>query len=212
MRRRRLVLASGAMVVVALAGVAGALWFDSEPQESSIQAPTHPLPREGKTVPEAHAAKATPAPEMPPPVHIAIPAIDVSAKVVPLGLNADRTLEVPANLSDTGWFTEGPEPGESGAAVVVGHVASRSGTGVFYRLRDMRPGDIIRIRLRDGEVVRYRARSAIVVSKTAFPTKRIYARTSRPTLRLITCGGAPDAATGVHPDNRIVFASLVSVT
>jgi hypothetical protein len=70
------------------------------------------------------------------------------------------------------WFTEGPEPGERGAAVVAGHVASLSGPGVFYRLRDLQPGDVIRIRLRDGEVVRYQARSMIVVPKTAFPTKR----------------------------------------
>ena len=148
---------------------------------------------------------------MPRPVHIAIPAIDVSARILPLDLNPDHTLEVPANLADTGWFTEGPEPGERGATVVVGHVASLSGPGVFYRLRDLHPGDVIRIRLRDGEVVSYRARSAIVVPKTSFPTKRVYAQTPQPTLRLITCSGTLDASTGQHPDNRIVFASLIGV-
>jgi LPXTG-site transpeptidase (sortase) family protein len=148
---------------------------------------------------------------MPRPVHIAIPAIDVSARIVPLGLNPDRTLEVPTNLADTGWFTKGPEPGERGAAVVAGHVASLSGPGVFYRLRELQPGDVIRIRLRDGEVVRYQARSMIVVPKTVFPTTRVYAQTTRPTLRLITCSGTLDASTGQHPDNRIVFASLLGV-
>jgi sortase (surface protein transpeptidase) len=149
---------------------------------------------------------------MPRPVNIAIPAIDVSARIVPLGLNPDHTLEVPANLADTGWFTEGPEPGERGATVVVGHVASLSGPGVFYRLRDLHPGDVIRIRLRDGEVVSYRARSVIVVPKISFPTKRVYAQTPRPTLRLITCSGTLDASTGQHPDNRIVLASFLGVT
>lgn len=146
---------------------------------------------------------------MPRPVHITIPAIEVSARVVPLGLNPDRTLEVPKNLADTGWFTEGPEPGERGAAVVVGHLSSLSGPGVFARLRDLRPGDVIRIRLRDGEVVRYRSRSMIVVPKTTFPTRRVYAQTGRPTLRLITCSGTFDASTGHHRDNRIAFASLL---
>jgi LPXTG-site transpeptidase (sortase) family protein len=148
---------------------------------------------------------------MPRPVHISIPAINVSARVVPLGLNPDRTLEVPTNLADTGWFTEGPEPGETGAAVIVGHVASLSGPGVFYLLRELRPGEVIRIRLRGGTLVRYRARSTIVVPKTAFPTKRVYAQTPRPTLRLITCSGRLNASTGQHPDNRIVFASLIGV-
>lgn len=146
--------------------------------------------------------------ERPVPVRLAIPAIHVSAPVVPLGLNADRTLEVPKNLADVGWFTDGPEPGEQGAAVVVGHVASRSGRGVFYRLGALRAGDLIKIRLRGGTIVRFRASSAIVVPKSRFPTRRVYAQTPRPTLRLITCSGAMDPSTGRHPDNRIVFASL----
>jgi LPXTG-site transpeptidase (sortase) family protein len=146
---------------------------------------------------------------MPRPVHIVIPAIGVSARVIPLGLNPDRTLEVPTNLADAGWFTKGPEPGEQGAAVIVGHVASRSGPGVFLHLRDLRSGEIIKVRLRDGTVVRYTARSSITVPKDRFPTRRVYAQTSRPTLRLITCSGELDPATGQHPDNYIVFASLL---
>jgi hypothetical protein len=46
------------------------------------------------------------------------------------------------------------------------------------------------------------------VSKSRFPTNLVYARTTRPTLRLITCAGKLDPATGHHPDNYIVFASL----
>lgn len=179
--------------------------------------------REGLTRATAHTLRADPiansedgpakAPrrEMPRPVHIAIPAIDVFARIVALGLNPDRTLKVPKNLADAGWFTEGPEPGERGAAVVVGHVASLGGPGVFYRLRDLRAGDVIKIRLRDGEVIRYRSRSTVVVPKTHFPTKRVYAQTALPTLRLITCSGTLDASTGRHPENRIVFASLLDV-
>jgi LPXTG-site transpeptidase (sortase) family protein len=145
---------------------------------------------------------------MPRPVRIVIPSIHVSARVIPLGLNPDRTLEVPADLADTGWFTEGPEPGERGAAVIVGHVASRSGPGVFLHLRDLRAGRMIRIHLEDGTVVRYVATSSITVPKNRFPTRLVYAQTRRPTLRLITCSGELDPSTGRHPDNYIVFASL----
>jgi sortase (surface protein transpeptidase) len=193
-------------VVLILAVAVAALTFGEAGPRDSMRGPAHTSPAErsaGLTI------KAPPR-EMPRPVHIVIPAIGVSARIVRLGLNPDRTLEVPKNLADTGWFTEGPEPGERGAAVVVGHVASLGGSGVFYRLRDVRPGDVIRIRLRDGEIVRYRARSMLVVPKTAFPTRRVYAQTPRPTLRLITCSGTMDASSGHHPDNRIVFASLLS--
>jgi sortase (surface protein transpeptidase) len=146
---------------------------------------------------------------MPRPIRIAIPSIHVFARVIPLGLNRDRTLEVPTDLADTGWFTQGPEPGERGAAVIVGHLESLSGPGVFFHLRDLRPGGLIRIRLADGTVVRYVARSSLRVPKARFPTKRVYAPTPEPTLRLITCSGRLDPATGWHPDNYIVFASLV---
>jgi LPXTG-site transpeptidase (sortase) family protein len=147
--------------------------------------------------------------QMPPPVRIVIPAIDVSARVVPLGLNPDRTLEVPRNFAETGWFTEGPEPGERGAAVIAGHVSSRSGPAVFFRLRALRTGEVIRIRLKNGTTVRYVVDSMLTVPKSRFPTQLVYAKTERPTLRLITCSGEIDRSTGEHPDNLIVFASIV---
>jgi LPXTG-site transpeptidase (sortase) family protein len=145
---------------------------------------------------------------MPDPVRIFIPAIGVNARVIRLGLNPDRTIEVPTNLADTGWFEPGPEPGEQGSAVIVGHLESLAGPGVFHRLRELRVGQTITIRLKDGSTVRYVADSTIRVPKSRFPTNRVYAQTKQPTLRLITCAGRMNAATGYHPDNYIVFASL----
>jgi len=147
--------------------------------------------------------------QMPIPVRISIPAIGVSARVIPLGLNRDRTMQVPKNVADAGWFRPGPEPGEQGAAVIVGHLASRSGPGIFYRLRELRAGEVITIRLQDRSTVRFVAASMVRVPKGRFPTRRVYARTSRPTLRLITCAGKLNPATGHHPDNYIVFASIL---
>jgi LPXTG-site transpeptidase (sortase) family protein len=144
------------------------------------------------------------------PLRIVIPSIGLSAPVVPLGLNPDRTLEVPKNFGDTGWFRGGPEPGEPGAAVIVGHVASRRGPAVFYRLRDVPVGAVITIRLQDRSTVRYVVKSMVRVRKNRFPTSRVYARTKQPTLRLITCAGKLNLATGHHPDNYIVFASIVA--
>lgn len=147
--------------------------------------------------------------QRPRPVRIVIPSIGLSAPVVPLGLNPDRTLQVPRHFGDTGWFRGGPEPGEPGAAVIVGHVASRSGPAVFYRLREVRVGELITIRLQGGSNVRYVVNSMVRVRKSRFPTSRVYARTKQPTLRLITCAGKLNLTTGHHPDNYIVFASIV---
>jgi LPXTG-site transpeptidase (sortase) family protein len=147
--------------------------------------------------------------QMPNPVRISIPAIGVNARVTRLGLNPDRTVEVPKNLADTGWFELGPEPGERGSAVILGHLESLAGAGVFKRLRELRVGKVITIHLQDGSKVQYVADSMIRVPKSRFPTDRVYAQTKQPTLRLITCAGTMNPATGYHPDNYIVFASLV---
>jgi sortase (surface protein transpeptidase) len=149
--------------------------------------------------------------QMPDPVRIVIPAIGVDARVVPLGLNPDRTMQVPSNLADTGWFQPGPEPGEQGAAVIVGHLNSISGPGVFAHLSKLRPGDRIKVHLKGGSTVTFVAKSAIRVAKSRFPTKRVYARTAQPTLRVITCAGKLNPASGHHADNYIVFASLLGV-
>lgn len=146
--------------------------------------------------------------QLPMPVRISIPSIGVDARVVSLGLNRDHTIQVPRNLADTGWFRPGPEPGEPGAAVIVGHLAAKSGPGVFLRLRALRRGGMILVRLQDGTTVRFVARSMLRVSKNRFPTRRVYARTKQPTLRLITCAGKLNPTTGHHPDNYIVFATL----
>jgi sortase (surface protein transpeptidase) len=145
---------------------------------------------------------------MPVPVRIVISAIGVSAPVIPLGLNSDSTLEVPKDFSKTGWFTDGPEPGERGGAVIVGHVDSKTGPAVFYRLSELQPGDIIKVILKDGSTVRFVARSMLAVPKDNFPTKRVYTDRGAPALRLITCGGEFDESTGHYLDNYIVFARI----
>jgi sortase (surface protein transpeptidase) len=147
--------------------------------------------------------------QMPAPSRIVIPAIRVSAPLIPLGLNRDRTIQVPQSFSVAGWFRPGPEPGEQGAAVILGHVDSRSGPGVFYHVSALRRGDMVRVVLRSRKALRFVVTDTREVPKAHFPTRLVYGRTAVPTLRLITCGGRFNAATGHYVDNFIVFARLV---
>jgi sortase (surface protein transpeptidase) len=206
-RRRGLLLSLTALCAVA--AVAGLAVHEvgggtaSQRRESAASDPRAPKPK-----PKPRAAATPVRRQLPDPVRIVIPSIGVDARVIRLGLNPDRTIEVPTNFADTGWFEPGPEPGERGAAVVVGHLEGRSGPGVFIELSRLRPGKVITIYLRGGSKVQFVARSTLRVPKSRFPTNRVYAQTPRPTLRLITCAGPFDAATGRHPDNYIVFATL----
>jgi sortase (surface protein transpeptidase) len=145
-----------------------------------------------------------------PPRWLRIPSIDVNAPVIDLGLNSDRTLEVPKDFSDTGWWSGGAAPGEPGPAVIVGHVDSYSGPAVFYKLGDLNPGDEIDVGDDHGDTVRFVVDRLEERPKDAFPTDEVYGDTSAPELRLITCSGQFDQSTGHYLDNTIVFASLSS--
>jgi sortase (surface protein transpeptidase) len=152
----------------------------------------------------AHVAAGPPAEAR--PVSIEIPAVGVDAPVVPVGLLADRTMEVPA-VDQAGWYEPGPRPGEAGPAVIVGHVDSRRGPAVFFRLQELRPGDRIVVGLDGGAARSFLVERVERRPKEDLPVGRIWNRTDRPVLRLITCGGSFDRGTGHYRDNVIVYAT-----
>jgi sortase (surface protein transpeptidase) len=163
-------------------------------------------------------ARATPGPStraatlarVSPPVHIRIPAIGVSAAVVRLGLNRDGTLQVPGDYDVTGWFTGGPAPGATGPAVIAGHIDSKRGPAVFYRLRELRPGQEITVGRSDGSSVRFAVDGVAQYPKHAFPTAAVFGPSPEPLLRLITCGGVFDRSQRSYRDNVVVTARLVA--
>ncbi|EPH39314.1 hypothetical protein STRAU_7617 [Streptomyces aurantiacus JA 4570] len=142
------------------------------------------------------------------PVHVSIPSIGVSSSLMRLGLNDDRTVEVPPpdKGMTAGWYTGGAVPGERGAAVIIGHNDTRFGKAVFHDLKKVRAGADIAVRDSRGKTVRFRVTGTETVDKQAFPTDKVYGSTGSRALRLITCDGAFDAQG--HPvDNLIVYAT-----
>ena len=140
------------------------------------------------------------------PVRIEISSIGVDAPIIGLGLNPDRTLEVPTDYGDAGWWTGGPRPGERGPAVIAGHVDSRTGPAVFFRIGELQPGAKIVVVGRDGTRARFSVLGSERYPKARFPTARVYGGTRAATLRLITCSGDFDHATGHYLDNTVVYA------
>jgi LPXTG-site transpeptidase (sortase) family protein len=146
------------------------------------------------------------------PVSIRVPDIGVSAPVMKVGKNANDTVQVPP-LDDhnlVGWYEYGPTPGQKGDAVILGHVDSLTGISVFYYLKDLHAGNKVYVTLANGKVATFEVDGLQKVSKDAFPTATVYGKANYPSLRLITCGGAFDAATGHYLYNIIVYAHLVS--
>ncbi|MBX7265480.1 class F sortase [Micromonospora sp. Llam7] len=214
--------AVGAAVVVLLAMVGSGLIGASLKTGGAVR-PPQPLARVGTPDPaptapfaDADLDGAEPGPAGLPrsaPTTIDIPRIGVAADIMALGTNADGTVEVPPleQALLAGWYEPGPSPGEPGNAVIVGHVDSAAiGPAVFFSLGALQAGDTITVSRADGRAAAFRVDSVASYPKDAFPTERVYGPSDRPGLRVVTCGGQFDEATGDYPDNVIVFASMVA--
>ena len=158
-------------------------------------------------------ARACQAPRpVPRPVSLTIPLIGVQTGLITLGLTSSGALEVPSlsEASVAGWYTGSPRPGAIGSAIIVGHIDSYLGPAVFVRLDQLRPGDKVYVKRADGTLVEFRVTSVQTYLKDHFPTQAVYGPTPDPELRLITCGGAFDYATGHYLSNIVVYATEVS--
>jgi hypothetical protein len=141
------------------------------------------------------------------PVRIEVPAIGVASPLEELTADpATGELAAPHDPARAGWFAAGVVPGDPGPAVVGGHVDSRAGPGVFFRLARLRPGDTITITRSDAHVVTFVVTDVRSAPKTAFPTAAVYGPVPGAELRLVTCGGEFDRALHGYPDNVIVDA------
>jgi hypothetical protein len=142
------------------------------------------------------------------PAGLVVPAAGIDAGGVgTLGLDEIGELQAPATPNDVGWYRDGATPGDPGTAVLVGHVDSYRGPGVFWHLRNLRPGDTIDVPRSDGTVAHFGVDAVETVDKDAFPSERVYAPTAGPSLRLITCGGPFDRSARSYEDNVVVYAS-----
>jgi sortase (surface protein transpeptidase) len=140
------------------------------------------------------------------PVRIRVPAIGVDAPVEPLELDANGVLPAPATADGTGWWVDGPEPGERGPAVIVGHLDSHRGPAVFFRLADLGIGEEILVDRADATTAVFIARRIAQHAKDAFPTEAVYSDTPDAQLRLVTCAGDFDGEQRRYLDNVVVHA------
>lgn len=148
------------------------------------------------------------------PVALDVPAIGARSDLLTLGLNPDNTVAVPPQgpVSQAGWYTESPTPGEIGPAVLLGHIDSaRYGPGVFFELGALRPGDAVEVTRADHTVAVFRVDRVVSYPKSGFPSLAVYGNTPDAQLRLITCGGVFDPEARSYENNIVVYATLNSV-
>ncbi len=175
---------------------------------ASAARPTAPAALPVPTGPIAAQPQPTDAEPVPAPVALSIPSIGVSSTLTRLGLTADGALQVPSSTSVAGWYTGSSRPGAVGPAVIVGHIDSYTGPGVFYHLVNLRPGDRVYVRRADGTLAVFRVTEVRTYSKDHFPSQLVYGPTPDAELRLITCGGAFDPSRGTYLSNVVAYAVI----
>ncbi|GGM68253.1 class F sortase [Longimycelium tulufanense] len=160
------------------------------------------------TAPAPAASGSTVAEKTSPPATIRIPKIGAESSLVSVGLTRDGSMEIPSveQPMQAAWYKESPIPGNTGPAIIVGHVDGNAKPGIFFRLKELKKGDEVLVDNRDGSQSRFVVTRTQQVDKDRFPEDDVYGNTAGPELRLITCGGAFDTSARSYRDNIIVYA------
>ena len=205
--RRPAAIAFAAGLVVIVGGTAGLLLtHHSTPALRPVAAGVAALPAPtGPIVAPPQSAAA----QVARPVSLTIPLIGVKTNLITLGLAAGGAMQVPSTSTVAGWFTGSPRPGAVGSSIIVGHVDSKSGPGIFFRLPELKNGDDVYIKRSDGTTAEFRVTEVQEYPKDQFPTETVFGPTPDAELRLITCGGTFDSVTGHYLSNIIVYASQI---
>lgn len=140
------------------------------------------------------------------PVKVDIPALNISDDIVPVGLAADRTMEVPP-VEHVGFYELGVHPGAQGPAVLAGHVNYKGVPGSFAHLGDLKPADRITVTGDDGAALTFEVYEVRDFSKTKFDYPFVFGNRNSADLLLVTCSGTVEDHN--YSDNTAAAARLV---
>lgn len=189
------------LVLVALVAFAVAFYFSvsgDRPGPASVALPT------GRAIVEMPLDPTTTT------TGLRVPSIGLDTRrLVELGQDSDRRLEVPRDAATVGHYSGGAAAGQRGAAIYASHVAYLGAEGGFAHLADVDVGDQVLVERADAVTVVYRVDRVDLVDKDAFPTLAVYGPTTGPELRLITCGGTFDTDADSFEDNVIVYGTAL---
>jgi sortase (surface protein transpeptidase) len=153
------------------------------------------------------------------PSRLQIPAIHIDAPIIFVGKTASGVMNAPVSKAVNSpywtsvfWFDPGAAPGQSGNAVIAGHVDRVGGDpAIFWYLKDLAPGDTLSIVTLGGSTLHF-----VVNRLVSYPANApgsqvinaVFGPISGHHLNLITCNGV---WTGHGYDQRlVVFTTQVS--
>jgi LPXTG-site transpeptidase (sortase) family protein len=139
------------------------------------------------------------------PDRIVIDRIGVDAAVTAVTNTPSGDLGVPPTPDLVGWYQNSAQPGERGTVLLAAHVDLKGVRGVFFRLVDLRKGDVVLVHGSDS-IHRYRVESTRRVAKGALAAAKVFDAAGQDELVLVTCGGEFDRVARSYRDNVVVRA------
>ncbi|MBI5947795.1 MAG: class F sortase [Chloroflexi bacterium] len=198
-------LAVAAVVVIALvAGVAAGPTVPTADRYAGLrehQAVRADVRAEPPAPPVGAMVRATATPVRPPAAvdRLLIPRIGVDAPLASMNITLAGALDVPSDPRTVAWYDFTGRPGAPGNAVFSGHLDWKDyGPAVFWRLKDLVPGDVIEVVLKDGSTVAYTVASAKSYPVAEVPMAEVVAQTVSRSATFITCGGSFSAGEYSH--------------
>jgi LPXTG-site transpeptidase (sortase) family protein len=138
-----------------------------------------------------------------------IPSIGVDAKIQKVGIAKSGNMGVPTNFTDVGWYKYGPVPGETGSAVIDGHLDNAiSLPGVFKNLSNVKIGDSIFVEDASSTRIEFLVRDVQSYRYDEVPLELLFHRNDGRYLNLVTCAGSWIQSAKNYEERIIVFAEL----
>jgi sortase (surface protein transpeptidase) len=142
------------------------------------------------------------------PASIEIPALDVNTEIEKVGRLENGQMGVPKGFDTVGWFGEGAKPGAPGNAVMAGHVDSKTGPAIFYKLEDLDKGDEVIVKDNDGKKLTFIVTGKEKYDRKNAPVDKIFDYSYGSKLNLITCTGNFNRDEGTHEERLVVYTEL----
>lgn len=140
-----------------------------------------------------------------------IPKLHITARVFPMGIHKDGSIQAPIGVFDAGWYVNSAKPGQDGAAFIDGHASGATREGLFAYLDTLTHGDVIEVEMGDTTKYQYR-----VVHVEKVPLKDIdMGKVLQPYegvkkgLNLMTCAGIWLRNSATYDHRAIVYTELL---
>jgi len=144
-----------------------------------------------------------------PPVLVTIPKLRASDDIIPVELDDAGGLELPP-VSETGWYSRGVKPGQTGSALLASHVNYNKVPGALGRIGELKSGDLIVVKDSTGIERVFGVYDVQTIAKTKYDTVTlplVFAPRTTIDLVLVTCGGK---LVGVEYDSNVVVSARLA--